>query len=299
MKNNHLILFFLFVILNISLQGQEIKIVEKTVWEKVSCGFQFCEGPAWDSNGNLFVSDCYGKYIAKITNNSKNIFSTASNEPFTLNQTNGLAIDKEGYIYACDYGIGAILKISPEGNTKILANGFEGKKFNRPNDIVIDSHGNIFFTDPKTYNKDTLNGRVFKIEKSTNEVKLLIDGMAFPNGLAFSPDEQFLFVSESALNSICRFTYVNNELKNKKNFITLPSGDPDGLQFDKYGNLIVAHFGGSAIYVISSEGKIIKKIETPGKKPSNIEFGGKNLNILYLTEDETGCVYKMNYYENK
>lgn len=298
MKNSHLVLFFLFFILKISLQGQEIKIVEKTIWEKVSCGFQFCEGPAWDNNGNLFVSDCYGKYIAKITMDSTNIFLSASNGPFTLNQTNGLAIDKEGYIYACDYGIGAILKISPEGKTKILADGFKDKKFNRPNDIVIDSQGNIFFTDPKTYNKDTLNGRVFKIEKSTNEVKMLIDGMAFPNGLAFSPDEQILFVSESAINSISRFDFVNGELKNKKNFITLPSGDPDGLQFDKYGNLIVAHFGGSAIYVISSEGNIIKKIETPGKKPSNVEFGGKNLNILYLTEDETGCVYKMNYYDN-
>lgn len=291
-------LFILLLFITVNSLPQNYPVISDSVWIKVSEGFQFCEGPAWDGIENLYVSDCYGKYIAKINSDSTMIFLSASDTPFTLNQTNGLAVGKNGFIYACDYGLGAILKISPSGRTEILANEFEGQKFNRPNDICFDINGNIYFTDPKSYNKDSLNGRIFRIDAITNELKLIYTGLGFPNGIKCSNDGRSLFLSESALHRVLKFDFDENGISNPGIFIELKGGDPDGLEIDKKGNLIVAHFGGRAVYIISQNGNIIKKIITPGKKPSNLEFGGENNSTLYLTETETGTVYKMEYDAN-
>lgn len=82
-------------------------------------------------------------------------------------------------------------------------------------------------------------------------------------------------------------------LVNKEVFIKLPGGDPDGIEFDDIGNLYVAHFGGSAVYIVFPDGNMVKKMVTPGKKPTNLEFGDSDKKTLYLTEVETNAVYKM------
>lgn len=270
----------------------EIKTIE-TVWTKIATNQNFPEGPAWDGKGNLYTSSCHGKWITKISKDSAEIFLTPSENPFTINQTNGLTIGSDGNIYACDYGIGAILKISPQGKTEIYASGFEGKRFNRPNDLAFDNKGNLYFTEPKSYNKDSLDGRVFMIKKETYEVVLAAKNLAFPNGIAFSKDFKTVFVCESAKNRILKYSIAKDgTLAKQTTFIELPGGDPDGIAFDKNGNLFVAHFGGGAIYVVNSCGKILYKIKTPGLKPSNIEFGGSDYKTLFLTEDETNSVYK-------
>jgi gluconolactonase len=209
-----------------------------------------------------------------------------------LKQTNGLTIYKDGSIFACEYGLGAILKISAEGTSKIFIDSYKGKRFNRPNDLAFDDKGNLYFTEPNSYGKDILDGRIFKVNMVTKDVTLLADSLAFPNGIAFSSHGKKLFVCESAQNRILTFK-VNNDgtLSDKNVFAELPGGDPDGLAFDVEGNLYVAHFGGGAIYVLSPDGNIKEKIVTPGKKPSNVEFGGENMRTLFITEDETNCVY--------
>ncbi len=263
------------------------------VWTKIAGEQNFPEGPAWDGNGNLYTSSCHGKWITKIAKNSAEVFLTSSENPFTINQTNGLAIGSDGYIYACDYGIGAIVKISPQGKTEIYASGFGRKKFNRPNDLAFDGSGNLYFTDPKSYSKDTLDGRVFMVKKDTREVVLVAQDMAFPNGIVFSKDCKTVFVCESAKNRVLKYSIAKDgTLTNQTTFVELPGGDPDGIAFDKNGNLFVAHFGGGAIYVVEPNGKILYKIKTPGLKPSNIEFGGSDYKTLFLTEDETNAVYE-------
>jgi len=123
-------------------------------------------------------------------------------------------------------------------------------------------------------------------------VKLLADSLAFPNGIAFSPDGDKIFICESAQNRILTFNVdKDGSLSNRNVFAELPGGDPDGLAFDIDGNLYAAHFGGGAIYVLSSDGKIKEKIIAPGKKPSNVEFGDDDLRTLFITEDETNSVY--------
>src|SRR3972149_4504832 len=212
---------------------------------KIADGLNFPEGPAWDGKGNLYVSSCHGGYIAQISADGTKKFIDSTSNP-NLKQTNGLAVYKDGSIFACDYGLGAILKITPEGKSEIFIDGYDGKRFDRPNDLAFDDKGNLYFTDPKSYGKDKLDGRIFKVVIKSKVVKLLAE---------------------------------------------LPGGDPDGLAFDIDGNLYAAHFGGGAIYVLSSDGKIKEKIIAPGKKPSNVEFGGDDMRTLFITEDETNSVY--------
>lgn len=257
-------------------------------------GLHFPEGPAWDGNGNLYVSSCYGGYISKISSDGiiKFIDSTSNQN---LKQTNGLVVYKDGNVFACDYGLGAILKINPEGKSEIFVDGYRGKRFNRPNDLAFDGKGNLYFTDPKSYGKENFDGRIFRVNLETKKVTLLADSLAFPNGIAFSLDEKKVFVCESAQNRILTFTVNDNgALTNNTIFAELPGGDPDGLAFDVEGNLYVAHFGGGAIYVFSSNGILKDKIITPGRKPSNVEFGGDDLKTLFITEDETNSVYSIN-----
>lgn len=260
---------------------------------KIADGLNFPEGPAWDGQSNLFVSSCYGGYITKISGEEITKFADSTSNQ-NLKQTNGLVVYKDGSIFACDYGLGAILRINSEGISEIFISGYEGKRFNRPNDLTFDDNGNLYFTDPKSYGKDKLDGRIFKINVESKELRLIEDNLAFPNGIAFSPDGKKLFVSESALNRISNFN-VNKDgsLSDKSVFAELPGGDPDGIAFDIEGNLYAAHFGGGAIYVFSPNGIIKENIIAPGKKPSNVEFGGDDMRTLFITEDETNSVYSM------
>ncbi len=274
------------------LAATTISFSQDIKWQKIADNLQFPEGPAW--NGNfLFVSSCYGGFITKIDGETSATFIDSTMKPFRVKQSNGLTFGSEGYIYACDYGIGAILKISPEGKTDILSSGYLGEKYNRPNDLAFSPKGELYFTDPKSYGKDKPDGRLFKLDIISGEAELVEDSLCFPNGIAFSIDGKNLFVCESAMNRVLKFDlHPDGTISNKTVFVELPGGDPDGIAFDSHGNLFCAHFGGGIIYIISSEGKIINQLKTPGKKPSNVEFGGKGMKTLFITEDETNSVYK-------
>jgi gluconolactonase len=265
---------------------------DSVAWEKVAEGLNFAEGPAWDGKGALFVSNCYGGWITKFSNGRADTFLTARASPFTFGKTNGMTF-RGGHLFACDYGAGAILKIDAAGVTEIYANRFDDKAFNRPNDLAFDAGGNLYFTDPKTYGKDILDGRIFRISANDQTSQILAEGLGFPNGIAFSANGRRLYVCESAFARILRFTVEpDGRLANKEIFVELPGGDPDGIAFDSEGNLYVAHYGSGAVYVIAPNGKIKQKIPTPGKKPTNLEFADADLKTLFLTEVETNALYK-------
>ncbi|MCU0644894.1 MAG: SMP-30/gluconolactonase/LRE family protein [bacterium] len=271
----------------------EVELNANSNFEKVASDLNFPEGPAWDGRGTLYVSNCYGNWITKISNEGPEIFLHASDNPFTFQKTNGLTVFRDGSLFACDFGRGAILRISRDGTTQIYADGYECKRFNRPNDLAFDADGNLYFSDPNSYRQENPDGAIYRVDAITRQVTRAADSLAFPNGLAFSSDAKYLYVAESAFQRIVRFRVLpGGSLAEKQFFIELPGGDPDGMNFDRKGNLYVAHFGGGAIYVIAPEGKIIKKIIAPGKKPSNVEFGDSDLRTLFVTEVETNAVYK-------
>lgn len=257
---------------------------------KIAGDLNFPEGPAWDGKGSLFLSSCYGGYIYKISGNEQEIFVDSLTS--IIKQTNGLTFDMDGNLFACDYGKGAIIRILPDKSTSVISNGYDGKRFNRPNDLAFHPDGRLYFTDPKSYGADKPDGRLFRLNVSTGEVELIRDSLCFPNGIAFSGNAKELYVSESAKNRILKFILDDNgNINSEEIFAELPGGDPDGIDFDIMGNLYVAHFGGSTIYVLDENGFVVEQISTPGRKPSNVEFGGEDFKTLYITEDETNSVY--------
>lgn len=267
-------------------------LVSDSGWQLVGSGFNFPEGPAWDGKETLYVSNCYGGWIARISNGKVDTLALASDT--TFQKTNGLAVGKDGAIFACEYGSGAILQISPSGKVGNLVSGYNGEPFHRPNDLELDQKGNFFFTDPNSYGIEKNDGRIFYYNMSTTDLILAADSLAFPNGIAISPIDGKLYVCESANNQIIRFKRAEpGILKNKEIFIVLPGGDPDGIDFDVKGNLYVAHFGGGAVYIVSPKGQILEQIKTPGIKPTNLEFGDTDLKTLYLSEVETNSLYKI------
>jgi gluconolactonase len=290
-------IFATVIIILLSLTPIYSQIIDTTKgWVKVAGGLNFPEGPAYDENSSLYFSNCYGGWIGKInlTDGTLDTFIIKSSSRINISKTNGLAYDKDNFLYVCEYGYGQILRIDKKGKAEVFANGFKGERFNRPNDIVIDAEGNLFFTDPKNYNKDSLDGRIFFINRSSGKIKLVAEGLAFPNGINISPVDHKLYVCESAKHKIIRFDIAKDyQLINEEDFVQLPGGDPDGIEFDNKGNLFAAHYGGKAVYVFSPEGKLLQKVETPGSKPTNLEFGGKDFKTLYLTEVETNSIYKI------
>ena len=293
MKCTHMLRFnFIFLSILLTIVYCSSNKIGHSDWQLVAAGFEFPEGPAWDGEGSLYLSNCNSNWIARITESGVDTLIQATDT--TFQKTNGLVYVPEGYILGCDFGKGQIVKISNDGSVEQFIAGFQGKPFNRPNDIIIDRNGNLYFTDPKSYNPDVLDGRLFYYNSHDFELTLVADSLAFPNGLEISPLDGRLYVCESALHKIVSYEInADGMLTDKLDFIELPGGDPDGIEFDVNGNLYVAHFGGKAIYIISPKGNIIEHIATPGMKPSNLEFAEADMKMLYITEDETNSLYRM------
>ncbi len=266
---------------------------EERYWQKLIDGLDFPEGPAWDGENTLYVSNCYGNWMPRIRDNRVETFLEAKiKKTVNFKNTNGLTVGKDRYIYACDFGQGKILRISPKGEVHQYVEEYEGQPLVNPNDLAFGPHGNLYFTDPGKYDTTQYQGRIFRVNSADQELTLLDTGLAFSNGIAFSLDGQSLLVCESMKHRILKYALDEDGLLGEPVvFVALPGGEPDGIAFDIKGNLYVAHFGGGAIYVISPEGEVIDKIATPGSKPSNVEFGGKDMKTLFITEDETNAVY--------
>ena len=268
------------------------ELVSDDGWKLVGSSFNFPEGPAWDMKETLYVSNCYGDWLAKIRNGQVDTLDVACDT--TFRKTNGLCVEKDGSIFACDFESGLILKISPSGKASVLISGYQSEPFHRPNDLVLDQNGNLYFTDPKSYGKEKNDGRLFYFNMVSNDLSLAADSLAFPNGVGISPIDGKVYVCESAKNQISRFERTESgALKNKEIFIVLPGGDPDGIDFDVKGNMYVAHFGSGTVFIISPSGTILERIEAPGLKPTNLEFGDADLKTVYLTEVETNSLYKI------
>jgi gluconolactonase len=293
-RPRHAAVFIVLSLLAVTRAAIFAQEASPTAFVKVLDEQHFPEGPAWDGHKNLFASSCYGGWISIISPDSSGVFLRAGDSPFTLAKTNGLTFGPDGALYACDFGVGAVLRIAMDGKSEIVAAGYQGQKFNRPNDLAFDPRGALYFTDPHSYDRNKPDGAVYRLDLKNRKVTLVAAELAFPNGIAFSADGRWLYVCESARERILRFRVGRGgKLHDRNVFIELHGGDPDGIAFDTEGNLYVAHFGGGAIHIISPDGKLAASLSTPGKKPSNLEFAGPDLTTLYVTEDETNAIYKL------
>ncbi|MBS1840872.1 MAG: SMP-30/gluconolactonase/LRE family protein [Acidobacteria bacterium] len=266
-------------------------IDEKAQLSKVAGGFGFTEGPVWDERGFLYVSDEEQNKIYRVTEDGR------KEEVISLGDPDGNAYDRKLRLIDCASVLRAIIAVTPEGKYTVLADKFEGKKFNSPNDVITGPDGALYFTDPTL---DLVKGEtqeipyqgVYRLDEKGN-VRLLTKELTQPNGLAFSPDGKKFYVDDSEQRNI-RVYDVNADgsLSNGRIFGAEPGGKhdgvPDGMRVDEAGNIFVT--GPKGIWVWDAEGHHLGTIEMP-EQPANLIWGGKDYDTLYITA--TTSVYKL------
>ena len=274
--------------------------------EKVAGGFQFTEGPVWDRNGGfLLFSDIPANAIMKwspkdgVSVYRKQIYK-GDYPQGTQVGTNGLAIDKDGRIVAAEHGDRRVARFEKDGAATTLADKYDGRKLNSPNDVVIRKNGDIYFTDPpfgllrpgqaspqdiaKNPDRDLDFNGVFRIT-ADGKLEVLSKALALPNGLAFSPDEKKLYVADSAGKTWSVFDVKpDGTLGGDRIFFNATGetgrGVPDGMKVDTAGNVWATGPGG--ILVISPDGKLLGTIAFP-EDPANCAWGDADGKTLYVT----------------
>ena len=264
------------------LSGQEAELVLS--------GFVFPEGPSFDAEGNLYVVDCQTHAITRITPDGKSSVLVQ-----TPGKTNGSIIDRSGNLYLAGWDIPMIVKVFPNGTFTVYKESFKGESLQGPNDFAIDARDRLYFTDP-LYDKKALDkcSRALYVD-TDGAVKWLVDIPGYTNGMAFAKDPAVLYIAETLSRQIWKVTLnADGSARDQTVLITLPEPDyPDGMAVDVNGDLYVAAYNSGCIRHISPAGELIDSIKVPGKSPTNCAFGGPDNDILYVTEVETGSVYKI------
>jgi len=251
-------------------------IVESRSPEKVASGFQFTEGPVWHPEGFLIFSDIPANRIVKWTAPDK---TETFREP--SGNSNGLTFDRQGRLIACEHGNRRVSRTEPDGKVVTLADKYEGKRLNSPNDAVVKSDGSIYFTDPpygiQTHQKELPFNGVFRITPD-GKLTLLAGDFERPNGIALSPDEKKLYVADTARGHIRVFdVQPDGTCKGGGEFVKVPG--PDGMKVDTKGNLYVTSVG---VAVFDPDGKKIGDIKLP-ERPANCCFGDADNKTLFVT----------------
>lgn len=271
----------------------------------VAEGLEFPEGPAWDGRGHVYVSNCHADYITRINLDGKVVrrWMTASggDEPFTFQKTNGMRFYRDGSLFVCDFGRKAIIRVVPEtGECQLYADKCDGEPFRGPNDLAFDPEGNLYFTDPTGSNENKPVGAVYRVEQGSRKVTRVAEGLAFPNGIAFSADAQTLFVAESNHNRILKYpVQADGRLGQVQVFAELAkygSGDPDGIALDERGRLWITHYNNHRVIVLNRRGNLSRVIllsHTSPAGPTNITFAGDDLRTVCITDPGNGGVWRM------
>jgi gluconolactonase len=240
----------------------------------VSGSYQFTEGPATDANGNVYFSDINAGKIYKWTpDGNVTVFLEG------LNMPNGLMFDKSGNLIACEGGNGRVISIDPQGQITVLADQYNGVRFNEPNDLWIDAQGGIYFTDPAYQSAVVQDGEhVYYISPDHIQLTRVISDMVRPNGIVGTADGTTLYVADHGAGQT--FAYAINAdgtLFNKQLFISTGS---DGMTVDTAGNLYITTQ--NKVQVYNAAGNLLKEIPTQ-ENPTNVTFAGTNGQTLFIT----------------
>ena len=257
-------------------------LIPNQVPELIAGGFQFTEGPVWHPDNYLLFSDIPADTIYRWT-------STKGIEPYInpSRHSNGLTFDSQGRLIACEHGGRQVSRMTGDGVMHTVADRYQGKRLNSPNDVVIHSNGGIYFTDP-AYGIEPMESElnfqgVFRINIDMS-VELLLSDFKAPNGLAFSPDESTLYVDDSRRRQTWAYQLSpEGHLNNGCVFVDQDvedSGNPDGMKVDVEGNIYIT--GGGGLWVVDSDGHHMGTVRF-SELPSNIAFGDEDLCSIYVT----------------
>jgi gluconolactonase len=271
--------FLLVVPVVLSAQEQNIPGLGKVGPAKVAAtGFQFTEGPAVDAEGNVYFTDVPRNEIHKIDLEGKHTRFLEDTKG-----CNGMMFDTKGRLIACQGAEGRIVAIDPKTKAiSPIAAEYEGKRFNRPNDLVVDRQGGVYFTDRLVRQGQSPQDKEGVYYATPDgKVTRLLEGHS-PNGILLSPDEKTLYVLYSSAKTLHAYPVEQpGKVGPGKHFeaVTKPG---DGLTVDTKGNLYVTQPRERFVMVMSPEGKELGQIRIP-EGPSNVCFGGKEMRTLYIT----------------
>jgi gluconolactonase len=271
-----------------------------TAIEKVASGFQFTEGPVWHPDGYLLFSDPNANTIYRLTEDgdlsvyrTKSGYTASDIAAYGQPGSNGLALDPQGRLTIDEHGNRRVTRLEKNGTLTVLADRFEGKRLNSPNDLVYRSDGALYFTDPpfglpKFFDdprKELPFSGVFLLKDG--KLTLLTKELTGPNGLAFSPDEKFFYVDDwdEKRKVVMRYPVRPDGTVGEGTVFYDMEDAPepealDGLKVDTAGNLFVSGPGG--LWILSAEGKHLGTIKAP-ELPANFAFGGDDRKTLYMT----------------
>lgn len=244
---------------------------------KLAGGFQFATGIVWSKEGFLLFSDTPSGRILKVTTEGTSVFREGLRGP------QGLAVDDDGRIYICETRARRVLRIGRRGKLDVLADQWDGKPLNGPNDIALGKGGHVYFTDPAFASADSSRALdfygVFHLSPK-GEITVAAKPPGRPNGIALSPDGKLLYVADSDHRSVLVYDVGRNgALSGERTWISGIPGVPDGLRADKAGNLYVA---ARDLLVYSPDGKPLRSVPI-GEKPSSSTWGDGDLGTLYIT----------------
>lgn len=259
---------------------------------QVATGFGFTEGPVWDPAGFLYLSD-------ETLNKIFRLYPDGRREPVvSLGDPDGNTFDRQRRLIDCASVLRAIIRIDRDGHYTILADRFQGNRFNSPNDVVLGPDGALYFTDPdmdlpKGEKRELPYHGVFRLSEA-GDVRLLTKDLTEPNGLAFSPDGKRFYVDDdSDERNIWVYDFTaGGSLSRRRVFGREPGGAgegvPDGIRVDEKGNLYIT--GPLGIWVWDLEGRHLGTIVLP-EQPANLAWGDEDYRTLYITA--TTSVYKL------
>ena len=265
--------------------------------ERIAGGLGFTEGPVW-RRGELLFSDIPNNRIARWRRLPEGPELTT----YAIGKSNGLTLDRQGQVLAAEHGGRRVARVADNGTRTPLAERYQGKRLNSPNDIVVKSDGAIYFTDPPYAVQPSVPGQarpegwwradipgkelavhgVYRLAPG-GEPQLVADDFALPNGLAFSPDESVLYVDDSAHKHIRAFDVrADGSLANSRILLDMASSDPgvpDGMKVDLQGNVFCTGPGG--LWVCRADGTFLGRVIL-AELPANLAFG-EDGTVIFVT----------------
>jgi gluconolactonase len=262
--------------------------------QRVATGFEWTEGPVWFADHQLLLfSDIPSERMMRLTwDGQLSVFRAPSD------YANGNTRDRQGRLVTCQHGTRSVTRTEPDGSLTVLADSYQGKRLNSPNDVVVRSDGTVWFTDPTYGILSDYEGyqaepeqeahHVFRLDPRTGDLQAAISDFNQPNGLAFSPDETILYVAESGSShdpdvpSVLRAFDVRQDgsLGPGRDFAKIDRGLPDGLRVDTQGNVWCSAADG--VHCFAADGTRLGKILVP-EVVANLCFGGPRGNRLIIT----------------
>jgi gluconolactonase len=261
--------------------------------DELHTGMRWAEGPVWFADANMLLwSDIPNERIMRwVPGGGASVYRERSNF------TNGNTRDRQGRLVSCEHGGRRVVRTEVDGTQTVLADSYDGKKLNSPNDVIVRSDGSIWFTDPSygimsdyegyKGEREQKTNNVYRIDPMSGEVTIVLDDLTQPNGLAFSPDESLLYVADSAYSHdpdhpshIRVFDVVDGRtVRNGREFCTIDNGLPDGFRIDVEGNLWTS--AGDGVHCFAPDGTRLGKILVP-QTVANVTFGGPRRNRLFI-----------------